>query len=114
MSPVDPCAYDRVVVAFSGGKDSLAALLHLLDLGVSPPAIELHHHLVDGRGPVLMDWPITPAYVAALATGWLGTRGQLTLALVAFVAYVVNAAQFVLKLRAARLSEASASLEGAR
>lgn len=67
MSPVDPCAYDRVVVAFSGGKDSLAALLHLLDLGVSPAAIELHHHLVDGRGPVVMDWPITPAYVAALA-----------------------------------------------
>ena len=67
MSPVDPCAYDQVVVAFSGGKDSLAALLHLLDLGVSPTAIELHHHLVDGRGRVLMDWPITPAYVAALA-----------------------------------------------
>lgn len=54
------------------------------------------------------------AYVTALATGWLGTRGQLTLALVAFVAYVVNAAQFVMKLRAARLSEASASLEGAQ
>ena len=67
MSPVDPRAYDRVVVAFSGGKDSLAALLHLFDLGVSPTQIELHHHLVDGRGPVLMDWPITPAYVAALA-----------------------------------------------
>ncbi len=67
MSAVDPRAYDRVVVAFSGGKDSLAALLHLFDLGVSPTAIELHHHLVDGRGPVLMDWPVTPAYVAALA-----------------------------------------------
>lgn len=67
MSAVDPRAYDRVVVAFSGGKDSLAALLQLLDLGVPPAAIELHHHLVDGRGAVLMDWPITPAYVAALA-----------------------------------------------
>ena len=66
MSPVDPRAYDRIVVAFSGGKDSLAALLRLLDLGVSPAAIELHHHLVDGRGPVLMDWPNTPAYGAAL------------------------------------------------
>lgn len=59
--------YDHVLVAFSGGKDSLAALLHLFDLGVSPDRIELHHHDVDGRGPVLMDWPITPAYVSALA-----------------------------------------------
>lgn len=67
MSPVEPRAYDRVVVGFSGGKDSLAALLHLLDLGVSPTRIELHHHHVDGRGPILMDWPITPAYAAAVA-----------------------------------------------
>lgn len=67
MTAVDPRAYDRVVVAFSSGKDSLAALLRLLDLGVPPGRIELHHHAVDGRGPVLMDWPITPAYVAALA-----------------------------------------------
>ena len=48
------------------------------------------------------------AYLAALATGWLGARGQLTLALVAFLAYVVNAGQFVLKLRAARLDVAQA------
>jgi 3'-phosphoadenosine 5'-phosphosulfate sulfotransferase (PAPS reductase)/FAD synthetase len=63
----NPRTYDRVVVAFSGGKDSLAALLRILDLGVCPSRIELHHHAVDGQGPVLMDWPITPAYVAALA-----------------------------------------------
>lgn len=44
------------------------------------------------------------AYLAALATGALDARGQLVLALVAFAAYVVNATQFVLKLRAARLS----------
>jgi 3'-phosphoadenosine 5'-phosphosulfate sulfotransferase (PAPS reductase)/FAD synthetase len=42
-------AYRRFVVAFSGGKDSLAALLHLLSLGVPAHAIELHHHDVDGR-----------------------------------------------------------------
>ena len=59
--------YRRVLVAFSGGKDSLAALLHLLDIGVTPTRIELHHHEVDGGGPTFMDWPITPAYVAALA-----------------------------------------------
>ncbi len=53
------------------------------------------------------------AYLVALGTGWLGTRGQLVLALVAFLAYVVNAGQFVLKLRAARLGEAQSSMEGA-
>ncbi|MCI3130968.1 phosphoadenosine phosphosulfate reductase family protein [Phenylobacterium aquaticum] len=67
MSPLDPGGYDRVVVAFSGGKDSLAALLHLLDLGVRIERIELHHHEVDGPSDTYMDWPITPAYVAAVA-----------------------------------------------
>lgn len=44
-------AYRRLVVAFSGGKDSLAALLHLLALGVPTHAIEQHHHDIDGHGP---------------------------------------------------------------
>jgi 3-vinyl bacteriochlorophyllide hydratase len=43
------------------------------------------------------------AYLAALATGWLDPRGQMLLALAAYAAYVINAAQFLLKLRAARL-----------
>lgn len=43
------------------------------------------------------------AYLAALATGALGHHGQMYLALAAYAAYVVNAAQFLLKLRAARL-----------
>lgn len=60
-------AYRRIVVAFSGGKDSLAALLHLLALGVPAHVIELHHHDVDGRGPSFMDWPCTPGYVRAIA-----------------------------------------------
>lgn len=60
-------AYRRIVVAFSGGKDSLAALLHLLSLGVPADAIELHHHDVDGQGPTFMDWPCTPGYVRAIA-----------------------------------------------
>ncbi len=45
------------------------------------------------------------AYLGALFTGWLGHRGQLLLALAAFATYVVNATQFILKLRAARLGE---------
>lgn len=51
------------------------------------------------------------AYLAALLTGWLGTQGQLILALAAYAAYLVNAAQFVLKLRAARLEGAAPELD---
>jgi len=51
--------------------------------------------------------------VLALHTGYLGAllldaggpQGQMLLALAAYAAYVINAAQFVLKLRAARLQE---------
>ncbi|KQP85615.1 2-vinyl bacteriochlorophyllide hydratase [Methylobacterium sp. Leaf113] len=43
------------------------------------------------------------AYLAALATGALDTAGLMVLALAAYASYAVNAAQFVLKLRAARL-----------
>lgn len=46
------------------------------------------------------------AYLLALATGWLDARGQMLLALAAYATYVVNAAQFLLKLRAARLDAA--------
>jgi len=48
------------------------------------------------------------AYLGALVTGWLGVREQMLLALAAYAAYVVNAAQFVYKLRLARLDHASA------
>ena len=49
------------------------------------------------------------AYLAALGLGWLDTEGLLVLALAAYAAYLINAGQFLLKLRAARL-EAPASL----
>lgn len=42
------------------------------------------------------------AYLVAIAAGALGVRGQMLLALAAYATYVINAAQFVLKLRAAR------------
>jgi 3-vinyl bacteriochlorophyllide hydratase len=42
------------------------------------------------------------AYLAALVTGALPPRGQMYLALAAYAAYVFNAGQFLLKLRAAR------------
>ena len=48
------------------------------------------------------------AYVAAWWTGALDHQGQLLIALAAYAAYVVNAGQFLLKLRAARLEGAAA------
>ena len=60
--------YDRFLVAFSGGKDSIGCVLELLDLGVPKDKIELHHHLVDGReGSDLFDWPCTEDYCRKFA-----------------------------------------------
>lgn len=68
-------AYDKVIVGFSGGKDSAACVLaiwdELVELGVDPrERIELWHHVVDGRpgvDPNQFDWPCTDAYCAAFA-----------------------------------------------
>jgi len=43
------------------------------------------------------------AYLVALYTGSLSVREQMLLALAAYAAYAINATQFILKLRAARL-----------
>ncbi len=43
------------------------------------------------------------AYLLVLAFGWLTPQQQLYLALAAYAAYAINAAQFVIKLRMARL-----------
>jgi len=43
------------------------------------------------------------AYLVALFTGSLSVREQMLLALAAYAAYAINATQFILKLRAARL-----------
>jgi 3'-phosphoadenosine 5'-phosphosulfate sulfotransferase (PAPS reductase)/FAD synthetase len=66
-------SYDRIVVAFSGGKDSVACLLTLLEGGVPPERIDVYHHDVDGNGPSFMDWPSTTAYCRAV-THALGVR----------------------------------------
>lgn len=49
------------------------------------------------------------AYLICLLKGWLTESGLMWLALVAYAAYVTNAAQFLLKLRAARLQTARAT-----
>lgn len=44
------------------------------------------------------------AYLVAVFGGFMDVRGQLLLALAAYAAYAINATQFILKLRAARLT----------
>lgn len=82
--------YDYIIVSFSGGKDSLACFLHLLELGVPKEKIELWHQSVDGEpgGKRFFDWPITEDYCRAVADAfgvrllfqWLngGFEGEIT------------------------------------
>lgn len=65
---IDLHGYDRIIVCMSGGKDSIASLVHLLDMGIDTAKVELWHHDVDGReGSTLMDWPFMADYNRALA-----------------------------------------------
>lgn len=64
--------YDLIVVAFSGGKDSLACLLRIIAecdrLGIPREKIEAWHQSVDGASDAekIWDWPVTDAYCAAV------------------------------------------------
>lgn len=62
--------YDKILVGFSGGKDSVSAVLYLLELGVPKDKIILLHHCIDGAkdNPVLnMDWRCTKDYCQKFA-----------------------------------------------
>jgi 3'-phosphoadenosine 5'-phosphosulfate sulfotransferase (PAPS reductase)/FAD synthetase len=60
--------YNKILVQVSGGKDSIDALLNLLDAGADPDKIELWHQHIDGLGVNgLMDWNITESYCRKLA-----------------------------------------------
>lgn len=63
----DLASYDRFLVGFSGGKDSIACVVALLEAGVPRDRIELWHHDVDGAGRSFMDWPCTAGYCRAVA-----------------------------------------------
>jgi 3-vinyl bacteriochlorophyllide hydratase len=52
------------------------------------------------------------AYVVAWYTGWLSTTQQMVLALAAYATYCINAAQFIWKLRMARLDHAASLAAG--
>ena len=52
------------------------------------------------------------AYLVALWRGWGSDADRMALALAAYASYVVNAAQFILKLRAARLDGTRPALAG--
>jgi len=75
LPPLPFFAYDKVIIAFSGGKDSLACLLYVLFvLCIPAEKVELWHHCVDGHTVPgidderpLMDWPCTLAYCRAVA-----------------------------------------------
>ncbi len=51
-------------------------------------------------------------YLASLLLGWGSPGQQMMIAVAAYAAYAINASQFLLKLRAARLEGASASFDG--
>lgn len=81
--------YDRIVVSMSGGKDSIAAYLKLLEMGVDNTKVEFWHNCVDGapNSQVFADWPFMESYNEKLAEAfgvplyfsWLenGFRGEM-------------------------------------
>ena len=63
---MDLYGYDKYIVSFSGGKDSTALLLFLLDNGIPKERIELGHQDIDGKGRTLFDWEVTQDYCRKL------------------------------------------------
>lgn len=65
---IDIDFYDVIVVSMSGGKDSIAAFLRLLEMGVDLKKVEFWHNLVDGNeGELFADWKFMDSYNQKLA-----------------------------------------------
>jgi 3'-phosphoadenosine 5'-phosphosulfate sulfotransferase (PAPS reductase)/FAD synthetase len=61
--------YDHIIISESGGKDSMACLFELLNLGVERSKLELWHQCVDGNfqdHTEFLDWPVTEKYIEAV------------------------------------------------
>lgn len=70
--------FDKVIISFSGGKDSTAMALHVFEQGVPPEKMEFWHQCVDGKGKThtpFFDWPSTEGYVRNVAR-YLGIKLQ--------------------------------------
>ena len=66
--------YDFIICSFSGGKDSIALTLQILEQAIEREfqsnRIELWHQNIDGDpsdNEQFMDWPVTHAYASAVA-----------------------------------------------
>jgi len=65
---LDPSQNVKVIIAFSGGKDSVAMVLRAIyEFKIPKHQIELWHHEVDGMGENIWDWKCTPSYCKAFA-----------------------------------------------
>ncbi|WP_407324542.1 phosphoadenosine phosphosulfate reductase family protein [Acinetobacter pittii] len=67
VSEIELNVYDLIIVSMSGGKDSIASLLYLIEKGVDMSKVELWHNLVDGEGEPFMDWLFMDSYNKQLA-----------------------------------------------
>lgn len=62
--------YDQIIVSYSGGKDSTACLMSIIDCGIPLNKVWLWHQCIDGQGDTCVkffDWPSTEGYVTKLA-----------------------------------------------
>jgi len=65
--------YDKILLQFSGGKDSVACVIEMLRqmaaAGVPRDRLELWHQCIDGApgSDTFMDWPVTESYCKAFA-----------------------------------------------
>ncbi|MBF0648746.1 phosphoadenosine phosphosulfate reductase family protein [Dysgonomonas sp. GY75] len=70
MPDFDLHSYDKYIVSFSGGKDSVNLVLYLIDNKISKSKIELWHQCIDGQGEPFFDWEITPDYCRKFAAAF--------------------------------------------
>lgn len=86
---LDLSSYTKVIICMSGGKDSIASMLRIIEAGYPVAQMELWHHLVDGSPsePVFADWSfmhdyckqLSAAFNITLYSSWLeqGFKGEM-------------------------------------